>query len=66
MIVRIATGRMVEIVVDAVDGPVAVVVVGIADAAGAVDGPAAVDGIVADAAAPAGEGTEGFATDLHG
>lgn len=52
------TVRMVEIVVDAVDGPV--VVVEIADAAGAVEGPAAVVGIAEVAAVRAGEGTRNF------
>jgi hypothetical protein len=55
---------MVEIVVDAVDAPVAVVTV---DAAGVVEGPVAADGIAADAAVRVAEGTRNFfATDLRG
>jgi hypothetical protein len=53
------TVRTAETVVDAVDGPV-VVVVGIADAADVAAGPVAVDGIAADAAGPAGEDTKNF------
>jgi len=59
--------RMAEIAADAVEGRV--VVGAIADAAGAVDVLVVADGIVADAAGRAGEGTNFFATDfadLHG
>jgi hypothetical protein len=57
--------RMAETVVDAAEDPVVVAV--IADAAGAVEGLVVVDGIVADAADRAGEGTRKvFATDLRG
>ena len=57
--------RMAEIAADAVEGRV--VVGAIADAAGAVDVLVVVeDGIVADAAGRAGEGTNFFATDFRG
>ena len=55
---------MAEIASDAVEGRV--VVGAIADAAGAVDVLVVADGIVADAAGRAGEGTNFFATDFRG
>ena len=63
-IVLMAIGRMVEIAVDAAEGPVAAGE--IVDAAGAVEGWVAADGIVADAAGRAEEGTRIIATDLRG
>ena len=62
-IVLKATVRTAEIVADAAEG--LVVADGIVDAAGAVDVPVAAGAIV-DAAALAGDGTNFFATGLHG
>jgi len=63
-IVLMAIGRMVEIAVDAAEGPVAAGE--IVDAADAVEGLVAAVGIAADAAGRAEDDTKFFATDLYG